>query len=352
MIVKRKKNILMLAILSAIMLITSSFSMNPNIVIAAELASTKSPEVTKPAELFLQLTDPKERLFFNALARPDGEDMVYHIKGKAYAYVPGDLFKPALKHGTPLFGIEGYNIRKAVQVKGTNDLMVLTREIVFYTDLKTGKILKKWTNPLTGKTYPIAHIENDQVNFHYRVADGKLKAVVEAGGREIGAFPIEAPEQIGDTYTFHADAFPLYNLEERYNISDSMNLKNDIYASAEFFDFMVPNKYLKKMKGKKVPKGTLPIVNTWSRVSPWTPWMGLDENEYAGNLTFHARGEVMDGFDDLPDWIRKEVEENYPLYKSSLKTIDSKPNTTSWTSFYTNVLKPVGKTWREWAGLE
>jgi hypothetical protein len=328
-----------------------SVTLNPAISVANENEKQKATEVTKPGELFLKIKSPEERLFFNALARPDGEDMVYHIKGKAYAYIPGDIYSSKLKHGAPLFGVEGYNIRKAVQIKGTDDLMVMTREIVFYTDLKTGEIIKEWKNPLTGKVYPVSHIENDHVNFLYRVEDGKLKTVIQAGAKEIGAFQIESPERIGETFAFHADAFPLYNLKERYNIDDSMNLKNDLYTSAEFFDFLVPTKYLNKMKGKQVPEGTLPIVNTWTRVSPWTPWMGLDEEKHPGNLTFHARGEVLDGFDDLPEWIKEEVNSKYPLYKSSLEKIDYSPNATSWTSFYTDVLKPSGKTWDQWIRL-
>lgn len=315
---------------------------------AEELKSESTQKLVKPASLYLQIKDPKERLFFNALARPDGEDMVYHIKGKAYAYVPGDISNSKFKHGTALFGIEGYNIRKAVQIEGTNDFIVMTREIVFYTNLKTGEILTEWANPLTGITYPVSHIENDHVNFHYRVEDGQLKSVIKSGNREIGAFPIETPESLGDMLVYHSDAFPLYNLNERYNIKDPMNLKNETYTSAEFFDFLINDKHVNQLNGNRLPKGSLPFTNSWTRVSPWTPWMGLDENDYAGNLTFHARSEVLDGFDQLPTWIIKEVEENYPLYTSSSTSLDLTPNATSWTSFYYSVLKPLNKTWIEW----
>lgn len=344
-----KKSLLLVLGIALMVLLISSFGFMGN---AAAQSNEPAPQkLVKPAELYKTLKDPKERLFFHALARPDGKDMVYHIKGKAYAYVPGDVFNKDLKHGQALFGVEGYNIRRAVQIKGTNDFKIMTREIVFYTDLKTGKILKEWKNPITGITYPISHIENDHVDFDYRVVDGGIRSVIKVGDREIGAFPIEKPERLGEQLVFHADAFPLYDLAERYNIQDPMNLKNGIYTSAEFFDFQVPAKYENKMKGNKTPKGILPITNSWTRVSPWTPWMGLDEAEYPGNLVFHARSEVLEGFDDLPEWIQEEVEEYYPLYESTGKQIDPTPNTTSWTSFYTNVLKPAAKTWRVWAGL-
>ncbi|MEO4052716.1 DUF1838 family protein [Solibacillus sp. CAU 1738] len=346
-----KKGNVVFQIVFVKLLIVVSLLLGVHTTFAKEIKNDTSPKVLNPGSLYLQIKDPQDRLFFNALARPDGKDMVYHIKGKAYAYVPGDIYKSKLNHGAALFGIEGYNIRKAVQIEGTNDVIVLTREIVFYTDLKTGEILEKWTNPITGKTYPVSHIENDHVNFHYRVEDGKLKTVINNGNREIGAFPIAAPESLGDLLVYHADAFPLYNLNERYNINDSMNLKNETYTSAEFFDFLVSDKYVNQMKGNQIPKGSVPFTNSWTRVSPWTPWMGLDENEYAGNLTFHARSEVLDGFDDLPEWIKEEVKENYPLYTSSLDSIDSSPNATSWTSFYESVLKPINKTWKEWLKL-
>ena len=288
-----RKNYLLVLGIALIVLLFSSFSFIGN---AAAASNEPAPQkLVKPGELYKTLKDPKERLFFHALARPDGKDMVYHIKGKAYAYVPGDIFNKDLKHGQALFGVEGYNIRRAVQIKGTNDFKIMTREI--------------------------------------------------------GAFPIEKPERLGELLVYHADAFPLYDLAERYNIQDSMNLKNGLYTSAEFFDFQVPAKYENKMKGNKIPKGIVPMTNSWTRVSPWTPWMGLDETESPGNLVFHARSEAMEDFDDLPEWIQEEVEDHYPLYESTGKQIDPTPNTTSWTSFYTNVLKPAAKTWREWAGL-
>lgn len=342
----KKSSLLMKGILM-IVLLFAGFGFQPG-----GAAADSKDEVTEkwedPAKLYKTIKDPKERLFFHALARPDGEDMVYHIKGKVYAYVPGDIFNKNLKHGQALFGVEGYNIRKAVQVEGTNDFKILTREIVFYTDLNTGEILKEWKNPITGKTFPVSHIENDHVNFDYRVVDGSLRNVIKVGDKEIGAFPLDAPEHLGETYVFHADAFPLYDLKQRYQINDPMNVKNGIYTSAEFFDFQVPTKYLNRMKGNKTPEGIVPITNSWTRVSPWTPWMGLDEAEHPGNLTFHARSQVLDGFDDLPEWIKEEVEEHYPIYESSLEEVDPTPNATSWTAFYQNVLKTAGKTWKQW----
>jgi hypothetical protein len=36
--------------------------------------------------------------------------------------------------------------------------------VAYYRDLKTGKILDKWENPLTGKTNDVIQVINDSVN--------------------------------------------------------------------------------------------------------------------------------------------------------------------------------------------
>lgn len=297
------------------------------------------------AALYRTLTEETDRAYLQVLGRVDGQDMVYRISGSTYTQVPGNLHGSALAHGKELFGIEGYNIRKLYRVPNTNDVLLLTREIVFYTDPATGEILREWTNPLDGKTRPVVPIANDHVNQKFRIKDGNLFAVY--GPQEI---PIDTnPTQVHDELVWTSDVAPLYSLQQRYNIPENFGLINDQYASWEMFDFYT-DEFESWIRSSTTypPSGAMEVKNSWTRMSPWTPFMCLAENTVDGGLVYHARSWTQQGYHEVDDWIRSEVDANYPIYRTAPTEVDPKPNATSWTSFYYSQLAPTGITWQQW----
>lgn len=333
------------------------------------ISASWKKDPSHPAHVYLQITDPIQQLYFQTQARPDGEEMVYHIKGYVYAYLRGESgtsgpssFIP--KHGRKLFGIEGYNIRRAIRdPNNPNDIVIATREILFYLDPNTGQVLEEWVNPYTGKTNTVIPIANDHVNFRYRVEDGVLKSVIEIStctppgppviSSPFPPVPVGDPIEIGDSYLWSSDIFPRYSLNARYCISDGLGLRNNYYTSSEIFDFYVPMRELQKRTwlglGKHVvPKRVPTVKNSWVRNGPWIPWMCMKETDYDGVLVYHASSELLESWKDLPEWIKERVQKDYPLYMNAPDTIDPTPNATSWTSFYYNVLQPQGVTWAEW----
>lgn len=245
-------------------------------------------------------------------ARPDGKDFVFYIKGFAYSYIPGE--RP-----TKIFNVEGYNIRRRVETAEKDGFFGATREIVFYKDPKTDEILSEWTNPWTKEKVEVFHIQNDPVNFRTRVKDGKYIAVSMDGTREYGeAAP---PEEINDHLVWTNDVFPFYPLPGFD--------KN--YTASEMFDFYVEKDELNKTTP---PKN---VMVSWTRVGPWLPWMKMPNN--GGVIIIHARSQRLESWDLLPERIRKEVREKYPLYMKAPETVDpKKPNETSWT-FYNREMK-------------
>ncbi len=243
----------------------------------------------------------------SASARPDGKDFVFTIKGSGYSYIPGE--RPQ-----KLFNIEGYNIRRRVETSEKDGFFVATREIVFYKDPKTDEIISSWENPWTKEKLEVFHIQNDPVNFRTRVKDDKYIGVSMDGKREFGESG--APEDFGDTLVWTNDVFPFYPLQGFD--------KN--YTAAEMFDFYVPKDELNKTTPPKS------VYVSWTRVGPWLPWMKMNRPD--GVMIFHARSQRLASWDDLPERIKKEVREKYPVYMTAPTTVDAaKPNETSWT-FY------------------
>lgn len=79
-----------------------------------------------------------------------------------------------------LIDVQGYNARACSTVtdpKRGPGYRSVTREIMFYLDPVTGKIIDTWANPYTGETVEVIHMFNDPVNMaepkHALAKDGK-----------------------------------------------------------------------------------------------------------------------------------------------------------------------------------
>lgn len=373
-----------------------------------------------PLALYQKIADPEQRLYFRSIiAPPDGSDMVFYWKGFVYIDIPGDIYRAPFpgapgnyyshgggQGGTPLFGFEGYNIRRAVPFVDPNgreapgDFVQASREIVFFTDVKTGAVIDSWKNPFTGKTVPVYPITNEFLWDRYRVgtyekdaqgaflydryiADGKLRSVVEANLSLQGrCVVIEADAVVGppaswsDHLSWSFSIFPSYKLNDcgRYGITDPMNLKNSRYTSDELFSFWVPEWTLTavrwEMKGgkkRRLLRNWLPPVKlNWTRVGPWSPWMCLDENQYAGRVVYTVQSALLPRYEALPAEFRAKMTAYFGAGAQGLETIGLRDGDgdgwetapaaydpavkrdTSFSVFYDKVLEPLGLTLADW----
>jgi hypothetical protein len=252
------------------------------------------------------------RLWFETQGRLDGKECVYYIRGSAYSYIQGERPRE-------LFKVEGYNIRRLIETPEKDGYFVATREIVFYEDSRTGEILNQWQNPWTKENNEVFHITNDPVNFRYRIREGKYIAVSMDGKREYGER--EEPEMWNSYFVWHSDVFPFYALPQ---------LKKN-YTAGELFDFYVPQDELNRTGAPKV-------MISWSRVSPWLPWMKMDEQP--GAIVIHARSIRREDWNLLPEKIKTAVKTKFPLYQHAPDAVDpTQPNATSWTVYYNEMKK-------------
>lgn len=263
--------------------------------------------------LFAQKKKKKQQRSVNDLrveatyARADGKDMIFTIRGWAYSFIPGERPKK-------LFGLDGYNIRRRVETPEKDGFFIATREVVFYTDPKTGEIIDEWNNPWTKEKNEVFQIANDPVNFRIRVRDGKYYGVTKNGKREFGE--LGPPEDFGGYFVWTSDVFPFYPLGGFE--------KN--YTASEMFDFYVPKKYL---YNKEKPKN---VYVSWTRVGPWLPWMKMQKHE--GMMVYHARSELIYDWNKLPEKVKARVEKDFPEYKTAPDKVDPNgENETSWTYY-------------------
>lgn len=239
----------------------------------------------------------------------DEELEYYTWKGTAWSRVAGERDRK-------LFQVEGMNVRQCVTHKdkkrGVGYRMV-SREIMLYLDPDTGEVLRTWTNPWTGKEVDVIHVANDPVNsrgINYGTdEDGKpMPSPVEVRGGKYFmdiVVPLFYPNPLGGAYQPYVGNF---------------------YHSAEIFNFSGPVDELLNERVRSVS----PTVS-WVRMAPWLPWMEMAGRD--GLMYFSATGHKLDGWDDMPEVLKREIAANYPAYRRPPPTNDKRRNQTSWTFF-------------------
>ncbi|GMU70088.1 MAG: hypothetical protein AMXMBFR37_24200 [Steroidobacteraceae bacterium] len=242
----------------------------------------------------------------------DNAPVIFYWNGAMYSRVEGE---PDRK----LFHVEAMNIRTCVTVqdpaKGTGWRLV-SRELLLYMDPDTKEILKTWVNPWTGKTVEVLHIDNDPVN----------QQPVFPVGRD--GKPLSWPaEMLGDNWWMTLTVPLFYNnpLGGPYQ-----SWIGGTYHATEMFNFMGD---VADLVNDRRPTAAVRVG--WVRQSNWLPWMAMGDRQ--GLVYFHTAGRKIDGFADLPDVLRNEIEAHYPKYRSPPPGDDTRPNETSWTYFMKKV---------------
>lgn len=238
----------------------------------------------------------------------DGKPAVYYWSGKVYSRVDGEQDRH-------LFNGEGMNIRQCITVndpKRGKGYRLVSREVMFMVDIKTGQIVHKWTNPWTGEEVDVMQINNDPVNsrptYTYNADGTPFSISLKRIGKNL-FMPIEAP-------LFYHNV-----LAGEYQ--DYIGGK---YHAMEIFDFAFDANEMLDTKNL-----TAHPTIAWVRISDWMPWMKMRGRQ--GGMVFNAMGTKLNSFDELPAVIKDEVAARYPIYTAPPAGDDTRPNATTWTEY-------------------
>lgn len=250
-------------------------------------AAQKIPFLTK-----VDFKNPKWNR--DTFARLEGDldptkEKVGWIKGRAVGVRENERVRP-------LFDVEGFSVVRLKQLED-GSWRKLLREIVFYRDIQTGKIMETWQNPYTNETVKVVPIANDPFNF------------------TIGEFAPEPPSYGG----LNKEKPP-----RRPLLLDWDTAPNNMILLKTAIDLFYPNalnpeKWVRESSGTmnrvseyftyyinradvENPKLThIPHVGAWSRITPWLPWMLM--GAAPGNISYVCSyGSTEDGIRGLsPD---------------------------------------------------
>lgn len=205
----------------------------------------------------------------------------------------------------PLLGFEGYNICRAER-QADGSWRLLTRELTFYRDLRTGRIIDEWQNPYTQATNRVVHVANDPVNNTFRPG-GHPTPWLESGDTVMLGLniPLSYPNPLSPA------EFPKESTGETY-------------TGSEHFMFFAPK--------AQMDDPALAQVDTtvgWSRVGPWLPWMEMAGVE--GRLLYVGQGNKR-SIEDMSPEMQERIRRDYPEYTRAPSQWTT-PNMTSWTYY-------------------
>jgi hypothetical protein len=215
------------------------------------------------------------------------KEKVGWLRGIAYGVRDNEKIRP-------LFKFDGFSVVRTQRLDDGSWRRML-REIVFYRDLETGRIIENWRNPYTNETVRVVPIANDPFNY------------------TISQYAPEAPSY-GGLIKNQGTRKPL-QLDWENGVDGEIVLRTGI-------DMMYPNAlqpdkwpressgamnrvsehfiYTFKRKDAENPALThIPHHGSWARTTPWLPWMLM--GQAPGHVDYFSNfATATNGIADLP----------------------------------------------------
>ncbi len=251
---------------------------------------------------YLDLTTGKGNML--AAARMNANLDESKIKyGSATGIVSGIRAGEAVRD---LFGFEVVSVARAWK-QPDGSFRILHRESIFYIDLATDKVLTEYTNPYTNERVKVVDVINDPWNelieeFEARPpsygglnknTDGPRKPHV-LNWRDVGSGLIAAQRNINLFYpsALQPDKWPRESGGKFNQVSENYT-------------------YFCRLDDMQNPaKTSLESTGTWSRVTPWLPWMLM--GQAAGHVMYES---IVAGFDDINKFkphVFEHAQKNHP----------------------------------------
>ena len=269
---------------------------------AAAAGAGPAPTLKGP---YLDLTTPHGNMM--AMARLEGnldpkKSKYGWASGVLFGVVPGEKIRD-------LMGVEVFSSTRVVP-QPDGSFQKLSREVVYYKDIKTGEFLEVYDNPYTKEQVKVVTIANDPFN-------SKIEEF----------FP--APPSYGG---LNKDVPPrrpfLLDWKVRGDELSHFRYINLFYPSG-----LQPDKWPRESPGKMsqvtemflylisladmqdAKKSSVTYTGSWSRITPWLPWMLM--GQAPGHCNYQCQMGVTDSLDDIDPKVLEHVRKKNPSYLSA-----------------------------------
>ncbi len=219
-----------------------------------------------------------------------GEPVIGIFPGVAWLWIPGE----GNIHAFNTYGVGASRLEYNEAEQGWR---FYHREVLYYTDPKTGKVLDTWKNPVTGMTVRVVHVLNDPVQRFYPLTEGR--------------FAPPYPYLLnGDNLVFQLDVFrppaPAENPMKRKDYP--LHAQQDLYQTGELWAIAGSMRELNNPENTRVPAHT-----AWGRISMWEPFFEMGNRP--GVTIYHSQAfTTKNGVDDIDPTIRAYTEKHHPQF--------------------------------------
>ena len=183
----------------------------------------------------------------------------------------------------------------------------LNKEVIFYTDSRSGKIIEKWKNPWTGETVDVVHVANDP--FNYTISEWLILAPEDLPNGEKAPpkkIPLLFPwKKLNDKTLLLTTDMHLYYPNALQPDKWPRESAGPLVQVSELFRYLVPIDELENPELTSVN-----FQGSWQRLTPWLPWMLMGQT--AGHCLYVSTMIGANTLDIVPKHVREYAERNYP----------------------------------------
>jgi hypothetical protein len=228
-------------------------------------------------------------------------------QGMLYGSMPGRML-------LPLLGIVGFGCG-SVERQANGTYHSLWKEVLYFTDVKTGEVTDTWVNPYTHETCQPLHIHNRSVNAVLKAHVADVSEYKEKYGMDMA---YQSPETadlpdhpyylqssvVGDTVTLYSDVryYRRNNLDpkiwRRESTGEFISVAELYTNSGSFSALLNPN------------ITNVPSQGSWNRICPWLPWMLMGGQP--GELIYRSATQKLKSPSELPPKLRAFTERHNP----------------------------------------
>ena len=209
----------------------------------------------------------------------------------------------------PLLGFEA-TLATRLLPNEDGSIRRINRETIIYKDARTGQIINEWTNPWTGEVVPVVHVYNDP--FNYTISEWLILNPEDFGGdKEIKKIPLMFPwRDLGNGMMELSTDMHLYYPN---HLQPDKWTRESSGAMVQVSEMM---RYQFKKADIENPSLTgVDYSGSWSRITPWLPWMLLGQKE--GHVIYMGSNVGGSSLDVISPDVREFLEANAPQYLSA-----------------------------------
>lgn len=271
--------------------------------VAAAVALTGDGVAAAPVrglrDLALETGDGNARLMTRILANLDsGRAKHGWYRGRVMGVAPGAAARD-------LLGIMGMSSQRAVPLPDRPGWMLLQREVGFFFDLGTGKVVDRWRNPLNDETVDVLHIANPSVSRDVEPVERDARFYDDPARAAASAKPFVLPWQTAGDRLFveqHSHFWARNPLDPAVWVRESSG------PMLQVSDMLSYNVSLPKALDPAIT--SLEHWGAWVHVRPWQPWMLM--GSAPGHLLYNCFTGSADELAGIPADIVALTRERFP----------------------------------------